>query len=129
MVVGVNVLFWRPLTAWAERFRVEESEAAEAPRSLVLNLLRRSHVPLLMGRVFGWLVASVGSGDGGIRTRRISAAALAGAPPRRRLVFAVVVGGGLGYGVFRLGAYINATAGFGEVGTRARARAWSPSVE
>ena len=32
MVVGVNVLFWRPLTAWAERFRVEESEAAEAPR-------------------------------------------------------------------------------------------------
>ena len=26
MVVGVNVLFWRPLTAWAERFRVEESE-------------------------------------------------------------------------------------------------------
>ena len=22
MVVGVNVLFWRPLTAWAERFRL-----------------------------------------------------------------------------------------------------------
>ncbi|MGD0706283.1 MAG: ABC transporter permease subunit, partial [Trebonia sp.] len=27
MVIGVNVLFWRPMTAWAERFRVEESEA------------------------------------------------------------------------------------------------------
>src|ERR1700754_939083 len=25
MVVVVNVVFWRPLTAWAERFRVEES--------------------------------------------------------------------------------------------------------
>src|ERR1700741_5528130 len=45
MVVGVNVLFWRPLTAWAERFRVEESEAAEAPRSLTLDLLRRSRIP------------------------------------------------------------------------------------
>jgi hypothetical protein len=53
MVVGVNVLFWRPLTAWAERFRVKESEAAEAPRGLVLNLLRRSHVPPLIGTVFG----------------------------------------------------------------------------
>jgi NitT/TauT family transport system permease protein len=57
MVVGVNVMFWRPLTAWAERFRVEESEAAEAPRSVVLDLLRRSHVPAALGRMFGWLVA------------------------------------------------------------------------
>src|SRR4029077_3959397 len=57
MVVGVNVLFWRPLTAWAERFRVEESEPAETARSLALTLLRRSHVPLLMARVFGWSVA------------------------------------------------------------------------
>ena len=49
MVVAVNVLFWRPLTAWAERFRVEESEAAQAPRSLVLDLLRRSSVPDVRG--------------------------------------------------------------------------------
>src|SRR5580658_4629651 len=52
MVIGVNVLFWRPLTAWAERFRVEESEAAERPRSLVLDFLRRSQVPELVGRPF-----------------------------------------------------------------------------
>ena len=33
LVLGVNFLFWRPLTAWAERFRVEESESArEAPQ-------------------------------------------------------------------------------------------------
>ncbi|MEZ0095468.1 ABC transporter permease [Streptacidiphilus sp. EB129] len=50
MVIGVNVLFWRPMTAWSERFRVEESEAAERPRSLVLDLLRRSSVPQLIGR-------------------------------------------------------------------------------
>ena len=30
MVVGVNVLFWRPLVAWAEKFRVETSEATDA---------------------------------------------------------------------------------------------------
>ncbi|MGW0519070.1 ABC transporter permease [Crossiella sp. NPDC003009] len=45
LVLAVNLLFWRPLTAWAERFRIEEAEAATAPRSLVLDLLRRSSLP------------------------------------------------------------------------------------
>jgi len=50
MVIGVNFLFWRPVTAWAERFRVEESAAAERPRSYVLDVLRRSSVPDLVAR-------------------------------------------------------------------------------
>ena len=50
LVIGVNFVFWRPVTAWAERFRVEESEAAERPRSLVLDVLRRSQVPEQLGR-------------------------------------------------------------------------------
>jgi NitT/TauT family transport system permease protein len=50
MVVGVNVVFWRPMVAWAEKFRFEESEAAERPRSVVLDLLRRSSVPDLVAR-------------------------------------------------------------------------------
>jgi len=32
MVIGVNFLFWRPMVAWAERFRTEESASAERPR-------------------------------------------------------------------------------------------------
>jgi hypothetical protein len=31
--------------AYAEKFRVETSEAAEQPKSYVLNFLRRSSVP------------------------------------------------------------------------------------
>jgi NitT/TauT family transport system permease protein len=50
MVIGVNFLFWRPMTAWSERFRVEESEAAERPRSVVLDFLRRSQVPHLISK-------------------------------------------------------------------------------
>ncbi|MCQ4084893.1 ABC transporter permease subunit [Streptomyces sp. RB6PN25] len=50
LVVGVNAVFWRPMTAWAERFRVEESQAPERPRSVVLDLLRRSSVPELIRR-------------------------------------------------------------------------------
>jgi NitT/TauT family transport system permease protein len=52
MVIAVNVLFWRPMVAWAERFRAEESAAAERPRSVVLDVLRRSAVPDLVSRPF-----------------------------------------------------------------------------
>jgi NitT/TauT family transport system permease protein len=115
MVVGVNVLFWRPLTAWAERFRVEESEAIEAPRSLVLNLLRRSHVPALMGRLFGWLVAPL---DRLMAVFGLAEYPLRTSPARRRVgdvVFGSLVVVAVSYGVFRIGGYIDATAGFGEV--------------
>jgi NitT/TauT family transport system permease protein len=50
MVIAVNFVFWRPLVAWAERFRAEESAAAERPRSAVLDLLRHSAVPGLVAR-------------------------------------------------------------------------------
>ena len=115
MVVGVNVVFWRPLTAWAERFRVEESESGEAPRSVVLNLLRRSHVPALMGWLFGWLVSPL---DRLMAVFGLAEYPLRTSPGRRRVgdvVFAIVVLVAVGYGVFRIGSYINATAGFGEV--------------
>jgi NitT/TauT family transport system permease protein len=50
MVIAVNVVFWRPMVAWAERFRAEETAAAEQPRSVVLDLLRRSALPDLVAR-------------------------------------------------------------------------------
>ena len=51
MVIGVNVVFWRPMVAWAERFRAEgHPTAADRPRSVVLDLLRRSSVPDLVAR-------------------------------------------------------------------------------
>jgi NitT/TauT family transport system permease protein len=52
LVVGVNFLFWRPMVAWAEKFRFEESEAAEKPRSITLDFLRRSSIPGLVSRMF-----------------------------------------------------------------------------
>jgi NitT/TauT family transport system permease protein len=52
IVIGVNFVFWRPIVAWAEKFRFEEAEAAEKPRSIMLDFLRRSSIPGLAGRVF-----------------------------------------------------------------------------
>ncbi len=44
MILAVNVVFWRPLVAYAERFRLEQTEASQKPKSLVLDLLRRSQL-------------------------------------------------------------------------------------
>src|SRR5579863_4278683 len=52
IAIGVNAVFWRPLTAWSERFRMEESGSADRPRSLMLDVLRRSSVPRLLGKPF-----------------------------------------------------------------------------
>ena len=71
---------------WAERFRVEESEAAEAPRSLMLDLLRRSRHPAggrTSPRPAGRTRSTARSTA--FRDRRASAADVADAPPRRRL--------------------------------------------
>jgi NitT/TauT family transport system permease protein len=116
VIIGVNALFWRPLTAWAERFRIEESEAIEAPRSVTLDVLRRSRLPRIVGRPLGKLVYPVdrvtavfGMTGGPLKTSTV----------RRRIgdaVFVLTLIIGLGYGAFRVIAYIAASVGFAEVG-------------
>jgi NitT/TauT family transport system permease protein len=48
VMIGVIVLLdqaiWRPVIAWTEKFKFEQVEAAEARRSYVLDLLRRSRI-------------------------------------------------------------------------------------
>jgi NitT/TauT family transport system permease protein len=42
VVVALDVMLWRPMVAWANRFKVELAEAATVPTSPVLTALRRS---------------------------------------------------------------------------------------
>ena len=50
VVVIVDQVVWRPVIAWAEKFKFEQVEGAEAPRSLVLNLVRHSHILSVLRR-------------------------------------------------------------------------------
>jgi NitT/TauT family transport system permease protein len=45
VIVLMDQLIWRPVIAWSEKFKFEQIEASEVPRSPVLDFLRRS--PLL----------------------------------------------------------------------------------
>ena len=56
LVVLVDQLFWRPLVAWSQKFKFEQTEAGQEPTSPVLDLLRNSAlVGWLERRVGGWL--------------------------------------------------------------------------
>ncbi len=52
MIVALDQLLWRPVVAWAQKFRVEEGGAQEATTSWFLNLLRRSR---LVSATLEWL--------------------------------------------------------------------------
>src|SRR5580700_7629096 len=44
VIVLLDQFVWRPVIAWAEKFKVEQVESTDAPRSWVLNLVQHSSV-------------------------------------------------------------------------------------
>ncbi|MEN9216004.1 MAG: ABC transporter permease subunit [Gloeomargarita sp. HHBFW_bins_162] len=50
VILLVDQLFWRPLIAWGDKFRMEQSASAEAPESWVYDLIRAARLPRLLGR-------------------------------------------------------------------------------
>ena len=42
VIVLLDQFVWRPVIAWAEKFKIEQVESSDAPRSWVLNLFRHS---------------------------------------------------------------------------------------
>jgi NitT/TauT family transport system permease protein len=49
VIVAVDQCFWRPVVAWADKFRMEQTAAAEVPRSWLLDLLWAARLPRLLG--------------------------------------------------------------------------------
>jgi len=108
MVVAVNVLFWRPLTAWAERYKLEESEAAERQRSLVLELLHRSSWPRTAGRARRALAEPLGRAMAVLGRDGTTPLVASSSVARRRgdAAFAVLVGVPIAYGLYRMASYL-----------------------
>ena len=44
VIVLMDQVIWRPIIAWSEKFKFEQVEASQTPRSPVLGLLRRSKI-------------------------------------------------------------------------------------
>jgi NitT/TauT family transport system permease protein len=50
VIVLIDQVIWRPLIAWAQKFKFEQVEASQVPRSPVLEWLRQSRVLSRIGR-------------------------------------------------------------------------------
>jgi len=50
VIVVVDQLFWRPVVAWSEKFRMDRSAAATQAHSWLLDLLRAARLPRLLNR-------------------------------------------------------------------------------
>ena len=50
VIVLMDQLVWRPVIAWGARFKFEQVEGADAPRSPMLDWLRRSRLLMVLGR-------------------------------------------------------------------------------
>ncbi len=47
----VDQLFWRPLIAWADKFRQEQNSSVNAPESWVYDLFTTARIPRLLGQL------------------------------------------------------------------------------
>jgi len=107
MILVVNFFFWRPLVAYVDKFRVEQSESGLKARSYVLDALRRSSWPAALGRGKRVLAQPVNRFMG-VATG-VDDVSLASHAARRRaadLAFNVVVLLALGYALYAMIAYI-----------------------
>ncbi|MCS6959213.1 MAG: ABC transporter permease subunit [Pseudanabaenaceae cyanobacterium SKYGB_i_bin29] len=52
VIVAVDQLFWRPLVAWSDKFRLEQSASAEVPSSWMYELITTARLPSLLGNLF-----------------------------------------------------------------------------
>jgi NitT/TauT family transport system permease protein len=50
VILLTDQLFWRPIVAWADKFRLEQSASGDVPESWVYDLLTTARIPRLLGR-------------------------------------------------------------------------------
>src|SRR5262249_53394282 len=108
MILVVNFLFWRPVIAWVDKFRVEQSAGSAKASSLVLTALRRSSWPAVLGRGRRALAEPVNRALGALTG--VDDQSLASHAARRRaadVAFFTVVGAGLVYGLYSMLSYIS----------------------
>jgi NitT/TauT family transport system permease protein len=107
VIVLVDLLIWRPVIAWAEKFKLEQVESASVPRSAVLHLLRRS---VIMADLKRKVFIPLGERLGLYFARSVDSSKQLQAPPAwriwkdRAVMFTLVAV--VGYGLVRAGMVV-----------------------
>ncbi|RAR60745.1 NitT/TauT family transport system permease protein [Paraburkholderia unamae] len=57
VILAYDQFLFRPLVAWADKFRMENTSSGDAPESWLLDLIRRTHLIHQLLVPLGWLLA------------------------------------------------------------------------
>ncbi|OWT80538.1 MULTISPECIES: ABC transporter permease subunit [unclassified Achromobacter] len=117
MAVGIllyDQLFFRPLLAWADKFRFEDTQSNTAQQSWVLDLLRRGRLTRALSlnlahrgeRALGWFRRGYDGTSVRARVRTVN-------PLRERMVDGFLTALAL-IAVWRLGVFVHAEVGWSE---------------
>ncbi|MBH9978705.1 ABC transporter permease subunit [Bifidobacterium sp. W8108] len=116
VVVLIDFVLWKPLTAWAEKFRLTQNQSSEPRRSLVLTVLRLSGINDQLARLGRPISTALDRitrplGRTGARWKVQSRKSRAG-----DLIWYILVGLACLWGIWELFDLIKTTVGYGEVG-------------
>jgi NitT/TauT family transport system permease protein len=56
LIVAVDQLFWRPVVAWSQKFKNEQTEAGEVPKSWLYDILKRARFVHYLNQKIGTLL-------------------------------------------------------------------------
>lgn len=117
VILLYDQLLFRPVVAWADRFRFEQTASGQAPRSWVLDLLRRSRGLERLGQAlrqpFVWWEARWPAAA----PRRIRRPTPRKASPVADLLWAGALGVACLFALWTLGHYVAAHLSFSDIGT------------
>jgi NitT/TauT family transport system permease protein len=123
VILAYDQLLFRPLVAWADKFRMENTASASAPESWLLDLIRRTRLINQLLKPMGWILATTARVP--VRMPTIASATSAAARPARGrrkpskvadAVWAVLILLMTLYVVFRVVTYVRTGVNLPEVG-------------
>ncbi|RDU96552.1 ABC transporter permease [Trinickia dinghuensis] len=120
VILAYDQLMFRPLVAWADKFRMETTSSGDAPESWVLDLVRRTRLIHRLLVPAGWILAKVARLP--LRVPRVDTGRfkrLAGSGKRSLvgdIVWGVILLVGTVYVVWRVVAYVRTGVTGAEVG-------------
>jgi NitT/TauT family transport system permease protein len=59
VILAYDQLLFRPLVAWADKFRMENTASATAPSSWLLNVVHQTHLITQILRPVGWILSTL----------------------------------------------------------------------
>jgi NitT/TauT family transport system permease protein len=115
VIFAVDQLFWRPIVAWSDRFRLDQSAAAEPPRSWLYDALRSSRPILRLLRTFRRTTSGIGALLAAATRPRIGGAASVRRSPLLDRAYDVLLVAVVAALVALAAHFILTTVGVGEV--------------